>query len=458
MNITTETSNIECPNLLRFADSEDIIRYESAVELFYGIYNELLVKGDLSTESMLYFKSQTIKSYQELKRLIMGMHVNLKAYNLYRVCKTTKTHKKLRKDYNTYLSQLMGKFSKDTPFENLLLLDMNLNLLKHVQKVHSRISCLDGYKLNLRDNNNINGDKSKFILRVNGKEKGSRCNFDSAEETLACMKAFIEKLTIEDLYFINPEQVREQVRDKGITYGFLQIPTVNGKYLAYLKIRFPSLPGTTDSEPFILSNDKGLLHILCNEKPPPPTKKSPLLTNNIYITPEFRMIYPIYSEFLTSVYTRIQQIINDNYNNENCIFMILPCCRINPICSCKLLILKPKYSINKLQTCYDCKMDLCTGGCGRVYHGETECSISFDEASILFIDETSKKCPGTCSSNIFKSDGCNHITCNRCRTEFCYTCGKEFEKDSFNHYMITEHYSDSGIGNQNTTSRCVQFS
>lgn len=31
-------------------------------------------------------------------------------------------------------------------------------------------------------------------------------------------------------------------------------------------------------------------------------------------------------------------------------------------------------------------------------------------------------CPG-CKSIIEKSEGCNHMTCDQCRTHFCYRCG-----------------------------------
>ena len=32
------------------------------------------------------------------------------------------------------------------------------------------------------------------------------------------------------------------------------------------------------------------------------------------------------------------------------------------------------------------------------------------------------KCP-TCESRYIKTDGCKHITCPKCKTESCYTCG-----------------------------------
>jgi hypothetical protein len=36
--------------------------------------------------------------------------------------------------------------------------------------------------------------------------------------------------------------------------------------------------------------------------------------------------------------------------------------------------------------------------------------------------EGAKQCPG-CHFMISRTTGCNHMTCSRCRVEFCYVCG-----------------------------------
>eukprot|EP00961_Rhodomonas_salina_P018881 254084-Rhodomonas_salina.1 len=43
--------------------------------------------------------------------------------------------------------------------------------------------------------------------------------------------------------------------------------------------------------------------------------------------------------------------------------------------------------------------------------------------SSMYISMHSTKCPG-CKTPIQRSDGCPHMTCTLCKTEFCYFCGK----------------------------------
>jgi hypothetical protein len=46
-----------------------------------------------------------------------------------------------------------------------------------------------------------------------------------------------------------------------------------------------------------------------------------------------------------------------------------------------------------------------------------------EEASRVEVEKSTKKCPGAgCTWNIQKNDGCNHMTCLKCRYEFCWVC------------------------------------
>ncbi|KAF2724547.1 hypothetical protein K431DRAFT_217879 [Polychaeton citri CBS 116435] len=46
-----------------------------------------------------------------------------------------------------------------------------------------------------------------------------------------------------------------------------------------------------------------------------------------------------------------------------------------------------------------------------------------EAASVKVINEVSKLCPGKgCGWRIQKIDGCDHMTCRRCRHEFCWQC------------------------------------
>lgn len=46
-----------------------------------------------------------------------------------------------------------------------------------------------------------------------------------------------------------------------------------------------------------------------------------------------------------------------------------------------------------------------------------------EEQTAKMLDDVSKKCPGEgCGWRIQKSDGCDHMTCRKCRWEFCWHC------------------------------------
>ncbi|KAJ2554384.1 hypothetical protein EV175_002601 [Coemansia sp. RSA 1933] len=49
------------------------------------------------------------------------------------------------------------------------------------------------------------------------------------------------------------------------------------------------------------------------------------------------------------------------------------------------------------------------------------------------IEMTTKPCP-KCKQAIYKSEGCNHMTCKMCGTHFCYLCGDEIGLDGTNVY------------------------
>ncbi|KAL5383839.1 hypothetical protein DPSP01_005640 [Paraphaeosphaeria sporulosa] len=52
-----------------------------------------------------------------------------------------------------------------------------------------------------------------------------------------------------------------------------------------------------------------------------------------------------------------------------------------------------------------------------------------EEASVAAISKLSKKCPGPdCAFNIEKNAGCDHMTCSRCRYEFCWECLADYQR------------------------------
>ncbi|CAF0942659.1 unnamed protein product [Rotaria sordida] len=77
-------------------------------------------------------------------------------------------------------------------------------------------------------------------------------------------------------------------------------------------------------------------------------------------------------------------------------------------------------------TCILCKKDTCAFHRIKWHEGMT-CNQydrfypSRDAGTRKWIKRYSKKCPG-CQSNIEKNGGCDHITCPKCRYQFCWDC------------------------------------
>ncbi|KAK6394169.1 hypothetical protein LTR65_002015 [Meristemomyces frigidus] len=78
-----------------------------------------------------------------------------------------------------------------------------------------------------------------------------------------------------------------------------------------------------------------------------------------------------------------------------------------------------------------------------------------EKASVRAVKRISKTCPGPrCDQNIQKSAGCDHITCSRCRYEFCWRCLADYSeiirRGSSAHKAGCPHYR-SGWARQEDT-------
>ncbi|OCL11781.1 hypothetical protein AOQ84DRAFT_335379 [Glonium stellatum] len=81
--------------------------------------------------------------------------------------------------------------------------------------------------------------------------------------------------------------------------------------------------------------------------------------------------------------------------------------------------------------CMKCRILQCVVHNRRWHEGETCAEYDYrtdgkqkkaeEQASKKVISETTKKCPG-CKWDIEKNYGCDHMTCTRCRHEFCWVC------------------------------------
>ena len=74
-------------------------------------------------------------------------------------------------------------------------------------------------------------------------------------------------------------------------------------------------------------------------------------------------------------------------------------------------------------TCRNCRSQTCRHCRSRAHPGKL-CSKDEDTEKVkaLASQQGWKPCPG-CSHMIMRNEGCLHMTCSQCRTEFCYNCG-----------------------------------
>ena len=86
---------------------------------------------------------------------------------------------------------------------------------------------------------------------------------------------------------------------------------------------------------------------------------------------------------------------------------------------------------NTIVVCYHCQQKTCFQHRIQWHEGMTceefdrHCDPKY-KSSRRWLMKHSKKCPG-CSSQIEKNEGCDHMTCIKCRQEFCWLCLADFQ-------------------------------
>lgn len=91
-------------------------------------------------------------------------------------------------------------------------------------------------------------------------------------------------------------------------------------------------------------------------------------------------------------------------------------------------------------------------GCGLAAHQPVICSIvklwlkksEDDSETSNWISANTKECP-KCSSTIEKSGGCNHMTCRKCRYEFCWMCSGPWSEHGNNWYHCNRYDEKAGF-------------
>ncbi|CAF3096959.1 unnamed protein product [Rotaria sp. Silwood2] len=105
-------------------------------------------------------------------------------------------------------------------------------------------------------------------------------------------------------------------------------------------------------------------------------------------------------------------------------------------------------ALNNIVTCFNCHQKTCFTHKIK-WHDRLSCKeldMSMDpiyESSRRWIVENSKKCPN-CPYQIEKNNGCDHMTCIKCRHEFCWSCLADFQPirkyGNHRHNPTCKHY------------------
>ena len=112
-------------------------------------------------------------------------------------------------------------------------------------------------------------------------------------------------------------------------------------------------------------------------------------------------------------------------------------------------------------TC-QCNYHFCFG-CGQADHQPCPCSFvrkwlkkcEDDSETANWISANTKECP-KCGSTIEKNGGCNHMTCRKCRNEFCWMCMGVWSEHGTSWYNCNRYEEKSGAEARDAQARSRQ--
>lgn len=464
--------------ITNLASISGIEKHNSAVALLKQIHVTLTEQKDadminkISKIMEVHFSCQTQKQYDTLVKLIeSSVGQIIKFEELSRKpngsIKNRQKHSSLKKYFNESLNRLCQQLTPESELNSLLFLNQDLCLIaKRSPKFVKRTDVLQDIPLEY--------DEDKIIFKLCG--SGGRVGIEDSTHLLQCLLAYVESTTYKDLSIVTenknvlhnrlPSSIAHTMKKQKPNKLFNQsnicaivindLPNKRTRFV--LNIKFPWHDKKKTS--YIPSDHSRIKHWLCDGNPP----KTDFV--NSFTTFEIGK-YSKYVAFHNAITTKIKHLINDGYSDNTFNYMQLYCCRVEPPCNCCNIVRKPGilnstdnigYSYRKTyakkHNCVSCHMELCKGGCGRIYHGETACELTFDEATEAAISTLTRPCP-QCQSNLEKNGGCNHMTC-RCGCQFCWICMREFERNENGQYMITEHFRENDIGD-GLGATCNQF-
>ena len=388
-----------------------------------------------------HFKPVFTKKQLDIRKTRIDMMLKTKInYDKLKLFKPNKRPLKKKNEYNRDINSLISILNVNSPLQNLLMMDKNLNYqTKREPKQKKR----EDFIAKASGEENYIIEEAPFILHTKSSSKqGSRkTEYNTPEECLNHILSCLENsISWEKDVIVNVGKIFKD-------YGMFRYSNMT------VKLKIP-ISGFEDTH-WIESDCSKLRHILCGGCPP-----IKLIGRNQQISSfskDFTRLFPIYDKFLLSLKQQLIKIIDTHSQNSNCPLSVVSCIRLQPPCNKKNICLKVSHGGSTSIKCSDCQMEYCSHGCGRIDH-DGPCEISTDEASEKLISETTLPCP-ECRAPVFKIEGCNHMTCanGSCSHQFCYVCGKSIQRDKHGHQSTSLHFAPSSFSDIGIPGGCNQF-
>ncbi|OLL22500.1 E3 ubiquitin-protein ligase dbl4 [Neolecta irregularis DAH-3] len=150
-----------------------------------------------------------------------------------------------------------------------------------------------------------------------------------------------------------------------------------------------------------------------------------------------------------STYDRYITLLNRTYVDGNILLRWCPAPECEYAVECAI---GPKQLDHIVPTVVcTCRNRFCFG-CGLPDHQPSICRLvklwikkcEDDSETANWISAHTKECP-KCNSTIEKNGGCNHMTCRKCKNEFCWICMGSWSEHGQNYYNCNRFEEKSGV-------------
>ncbi|KAN0065115.1 hypothetical protein ACQY0O_001612 [Thecaphora frezii] len=149
-----------------------------------------------------------------------------------------------------------------------------------------------------------------------------------------------------------------------------------------------------------------------------------------------------------ATFDRYKILLNRTYVDDSSILRWCPAPNCELAVECHVSLKKLDKVVPSVKC--DCGHTFCFG-CGNAAHAPAVCPVvklwlkkcEDDSETANWISANTKECPA-CSSTIEKNGGCNHMTCRKCKHEWCWICSGPWTEHGNSWYNCNRYDEKSG--------------